>query len=305
MRCVRPDLTRFSKRLALRPSERSSCLSAGSSWLVAPSSAARCTALGNTSLDDWPMLTWSLGWAPSPARAAMTSLAFVFVEVPEPVWKTSIGNWPSWSPAATSSAARPIASASLASSLPRSALTRAAAPLMRPSQWITDAGTVSPEMGKLATAFFVSPPYRVFLGAIGPETLATERRKLPRHPDRVVVGDEEARGAQHPQLPVGQQVERLLRGLQRVAAVGVGPQQQHREVQARVEVEQLAPRPRRPALGQPRPRAREVDVAAHVGEGMAHEVAGGGVGAGRELDAVLGAEGRPRHVGQRAIEAGD
>ena len=35
---------------------------------------------------------------------------------------------------------------------------RAAAPLMRPSQWMTDGGTVSPEMGKLSTAFFVSPP---------------------------------------------------------------------------------------------------------------------------------------------------
>jgi len=38
------------------------------------------------------MFTWSLGCAPSPARFAMTSLAFMFVEVPEPVWKTSIGN---------------------------------------------------------------------------------------------------------------------------------------------------------------------------------------------------------------------
>ena len=31
------------------------------------------------------MLTWSLGWAPSPARVAITSLAFMFVDVPEPV----------------------------------------------------------------------------------------------------------------------------------------------------------------------------------------------------------------------------
>ena len=28
------------------------------------------------------MLTWSLGWAPSPARLAITSLAFMFEEVP-------------------------------------------------------------------------------------------------------------------------------------------------------------------------------------------------------------------------------
>ncbi len=41
----------------------------------------------------------------------MTSLAFMFVDVPEPVWKTSIGNWSSNSPAATRSAAAAIRSA--------------------------------------------------------------------------------------------------------------------------------------------------------------------------------------------------
>ena len=47
--------------------------------------------------------------ASSPASVAMTSLAFMFDEVPEPVWKTSIGNWSSCSPAATASAAVAIA----------------------------------------------------------------------------------------------------------------------------------------------------------------------------------------------------
>ena len=51
------------------------------------------------------MFTWSLGWAPSPARLPMTSLAFMFDEVPEPVWKTSIGNWSSCAPSAISSPA--------------------------------------------------------------------------------------------------------------------------------------------------------------------------------------------------------
>ena len=74
-------------------------------------SAARWTAEGKTSLEDCPMLTWSLGWAPSPARLASTSLAFMFEEVPEPVWKTSIGNWSSCSPAATASPAAAIRSA--------------------------------------------------------------------------------------------------------------------------------------------------------------------------------------------------
>ena len=57
-------------------------------------------AVGITSLDDWPMLTASLGWTgdrpprtPSSncslAIPAITSLAFMLVEVPLPVWKTS------------------------------------------------------------------------------------------------------------------------------------------------------------------------------------------------------------------------
>src|SRR5207302_8539483 len=49
-------------------------------------------------------------------------------------------------------------SALSASSSPRSAFTRAAAPLMRPSQRATGAGIGSPETGKLAIAFVVSAP---------------------------------------------------------------------------------------------------------------------------------------------------
>ena len=144
---------------ALRCSESSSVSIAGNSSLTVRSSAARCTADGNTSFDDWPRLTWSFGCAASPASAAITSFAFVFDEVPEPVWKTSIGNWSSCSPAATASAAVAIFSATSASSSPSSALVRAAAPLIRPSQWITATGIVSPDTGKLATAFLVSAPH--------------------------------------------------------------------------------------------------------------------------------------------------
>src|SRR4051794_14684696 len=88
----------------------------------------------------------------------MTSLAFMFDEVPDPVWKTSIGNWSSNSPAATRSPAPATRSAMSESSLPSSALVRAAAALMRPSQRTTETGTRSPETGKFATAFVVSPP---------------------------------------------------------------------------------------------------------------------------------------------------
>ena len=59
-------------------------------------------AVGITSLLDCPMLTWSLGWtgrfradgscpASCEQRFANTSLAFMFVLVPEPVWKMSMG----------------------------------------------------------------------------------------------------------------------------------------------------------------------------------------------------------------------
>src|SRR2546426_6293556 len=73
MRCVRPALTTFPKELALRASERSNRRKAGSSSRSATSSAARCTAEGKTSLEDWPMLTWSLGCTPWPASRAITS----------------------------------------------------------------------------------------------------------------------------------------------------------------------------------------------------------------------------------------
>ena len=88
----------------------------------------------------------------------MTSLAFMFEEVPEPVWKTSIGNWSSCSPRATASPASAMRSARAGSSSPRSALTRAAAPLIRPSQRTTATGTRSPDTGKFSTALRVSPP---------------------------------------------------------------------------------------------------------------------------------------------------
>src|SRR4029450_8668665 len=53
-----------------------------------------------------------LGWTARPSRrvasAATTSLTFMFVDVPEPVWKTSIGNWSAGGPAAARAGARAI-----------------------------------------------------------------------------------------------------------------------------------------------------------------------------------------------------
>ena len=56
------------------------------------------------------MFTSSFACTSSPASAAITSFAFMFDEVPEPVWKTSIGNWSSSSPFAMRSAAAAIRS---------------------------------------------------------------------------------------------------------------------------------------------------------------------------------------------------
>src|SRR3954454_17145542 len=310
MRCVRPDFTMLVNFLALRSSERSSCLSAGSSPLTVRSSAARWTADGKTSLDDCPMLTWSLACALPSDRAAMTSLAFMLDDVPDPVWKTSMGNCASCSPAATAAAAAEIASASDLSSLPRSALTCAAAPLMRPSQWITETGTVSPEMGKLSTAFLVSPPYSVFLGGMG-RTLrpggragsAEEGHQLARYAHGVVVGDEVPRAGQHAQHRVGQQVERLLGAAQRMVVIVVGPQEQHGEVEPRQQVEHLAARAHGQRAAQPCPRAREVGVAADVGHRVADEVLGLRRAARAERQPALGAERGACRVPGDAVEA--
>ena len=79
--------------------------SAGTSrWLTARA-AATCIAVGKLSLDDWPLLTWSLGWTGalpprlpvriSLARPAITSLAFMLDWVPEPVCQMTSGNWSS------------------------------------------------------------------------------------------------------------------------------------------------------------------------------------------------------------------
>ena len=72
----------------------------------------------------------------SPVGAAMlaiTSLVFMLELVPEPVWKTSMGNWSSCFPSAISAAAAMIASAFSGASNPRFLLTCAQAPFSRPN----------------------------------------------------------------------------------------------------------------------------------------------------------------------------
>ncbi len=137
IRWVRPDLTTCANSTDLRSSASARCSSAGIRSSVTAPVAAMWIEDGNTSLDDWLAFTWSFGWtgrpSRSPARVAITSLAFMLDEVPEPVWNTSTGNWSSQRPSATSSAAAAIAPAVSSSRTPRRAFTRAAAALIRAS----------------------------------------------------------------------------------------------------------------------------------------------------------------------------
>jgi hypothetical protein len=82
----------------------------------------------------------------------------MFELVPLPVWNTSIGNSASHRPAATSAAAASIACATAGSSRPSSALTRAAACLIRPSACTNAGGIGCPEIGKFSTARWVCGP---------------------------------------------------------------------------------------------------------------------------------------------------
>ena len=136
--------------------------SAGSSSRSSSSTAARCSAVGTTSLLLWPMLTWSFGCTLSPeardASRAITSFAFMFELVPLPVWNTSIGNSASHCPPATSIEAFSIAVASGLSIMRISRFTRAAAALMRPMACTNLRGIGSPEMGKFSTARWVCGP---------------------------------------------------------------------------------------------------------------------------------------------------
>ncbi len=115
-------------------------------------------AVGNVSLEDWDMFTSSLGWmgffepssppASSMARFEMTSFAFMFDWVPEPVCHTYSGKWSSSLPSTTSSAARTMRSALSRGSLPRSRFTSAAAFFRIPKARTTSTGMRSSPMAK-------------------------------------------------------------------------------------------------------------------------------------------------------------
>ncbi len=93
----------------------------------------------------------------------MTSLAFMFDEVPDPVWNTSTGNSASQAPSATSSAAATMASADGARR-PRArrrapALARAASAFTSASARMRRRLIGRPEIGKFSTARWVCAPH--------------------------------------------------------------------------------------------------------------------------------------------------
>ena len=100
---------------------------------------------------------------------------FMLLLVPEPVWNTSIGNWASWSPRATSSAAAAIASARSGSWVPSARFTDATAALMRASASIWERSSRSPEIGKFSTARWVWAPH---LASAGTRTSPIESRSM-------------------------------------------------------------------------------------------------------------------------------
>ncbi len=123
--------------------------------------------MGKVSFELCDMLTSSFGCTVTPLAAAMeamTSLAFMFELVPDPVWKTSMGNWSSCRPSAISAAAAMMASAFSADSRPRSLFTWAQAPLSRPIARICVRSRPRNEIGKFSTARWVCARHRALAG---------------------------------------------------------------------------------------------------------------------------------------------
>jgi hypothetical protein len=152
---VRPIMTISEYARALPSRVSRSAWMAGSRRSAICSAAAMCIAVGKVSFDDWLWFTSSFGGigrlppddvplgcpnVPPPswvARSAITSLAFMLVCVPDPVWNTIRGNSASSVPLITSCAAASITAPLSAGSWPRSRLARAAACFRIPSARIT------------------------------------------------------------------------------------------------------------------------------------------------------------------------
>ena len=171
---------------ALATSVMRNACRAGSSLWVSASTAARCIAVGKTSLLDWLLFTSSLGCTkrPSPrgplsnslARLASTSFMFMLVWVPEPVCQTTRGNSSSCAPAITSSQAATMAVVRVASSKPRLWFTYALARLTWASARMSSGAMRSPEMAKCCKERWVCAPHKRRAGtSMGPKVSRSVR----------------------------------------------------------------------------------------------------------------------------------
>ena len=118
------------------------------------------------------MLTSSFGSISSPldllASLAITSLAFIFELVPEPVWKTSKGNCSLCLLCQTSFAAFDMAFAFFVESRPRLLFALAAASLIIPNvsikELVKGKSILIPLIGKLSIALCVCGPHKALKG---------------------------------------------------------------------------------------------------------------------------------------------
>mmetsp|Transcript_34926 Transcript_34926/g.88624 ORF Transcript_34926/g.88624 Transcript_34926/m.88624 type:complete len:228 (-) Transcript_34926:2-685(-) len=177
----------------LAASAACSVRSAGSRRSVISVTPAMYMAVGNESLLDWPMFTWSFGWTgvfepTSPpsiwiARFEMTSFTFMLDCVPLPVWKTTSGKWSASVPAMTSSAAATMAPPTFLSMSPASMLYCVAHFLSTPYALITGSGmrAAEPPIGKFWSERCVCAPQSTsVLTSIGPKASLSVRVESSR-----------------------------------------------------------------------------------------------------------------------------
>ena len=135
--CVHPVRAAATSRRrqtpGLRSSDAAELVERGRRSFMISSSAARCTADGKTSFDDWPMLTSSFACTSSPASVAAPRSRSCSTTCPSRSGRRRSGTGRR-ARRRDAAAAAAMRSALSRSSRPRSAFACAAAPLIRPSQ---------------------------------------------------------------------------------------------------------------------------------------------------------------------------
>ena len=147
---------------------------------------ATCIAVGKVSFEDWPMFTWSFGCTGffdpitppsiSIARFEMTSFAFMFDCVPDPVCHTTSGKLSSNLPSITSCAAAAMVWPKAASMSPCAMFTKAQAFLITPKARIIATGWRSQPMGKLMIDLWVCAPQYLSAGTSSGPKLSVSTR---------------------------------------------------------------------------------------------------------------------------------